>query len=55
MQKEVHIASRNGTECRWTSLLSQGGTTVDIRAIFVKDVNIDIVVEWNYSELAIDE
>ena len=55
MQKELYIASKNGTECRWTSLLSQGGTTVCIGAIFVKDASRNIIVEWNYSELAIDD
>jgi hypothetical protein len=55
MQKESHIVSKSGAECKWTPPLSQVGAMVHTGAIYVRGASRVVAAEWDlgFSELAI--
>jgi len=55
MQKESHIVSKSGAECKWTPPLSQVGAMVHTEAIYVRGASKVVAAEWDlgFSELAI--
>jgi hypothetical protein len=47
MQKELHIVSKSGAECRWTRPHSQVRAMAHIGVISVRDASRVIAAEWD--------